>query len=178
MVSVTEGFPPLLGPGARVLVLGSLPSQKSLQKNQYYGHPQNVFWRVMAELFGASVDLAYADRVAILIQNGIAVWDVLASSVRPGSMDSDIDQKTATANDFATLLRENTGIRLVCFNGQAAAKLFDRLVDEQTRQSFSAVDFVTMPSTSPAYAAMSFAEKLERWSYVAAVLDPVAGVIR
>jgi hypoxanthine-DNA glycosylase len=132
----------------------------------------------MGELFGAGAELAYEDRVATLIQSEIAVWDVLASSVRPGSMDSDIDPQTATANDFATLLQQNAGIQLVCFNGQAAAKLFDRLVDEHPRRSFSAVEFVTMPSTSPAYAAMSFAEKLERWSYVAAVLNPVAGAIR
>ena len=124
----------------------------------------------MGALLGAGPELPYAERTKLLTSNRVAVWDVLASSVRPGSMDSAIDAETAAENDFAGMLGEQNDIRMVCFNGQSAAKLFDRLVSESARDSFCEAKFVTMPSTSPAYAAMSFADKLDRWSAITAVL--------
>lgn len=162
----TRGFPPILGDRPRVLVLGSLPSVMSLRKNQYYGHPQNAFWRIMSELFGAGPELAYEQRVARLAGNRVAVWDVLAASIRPGSMDADIDPASARANDFARLFREQPCIRLVCFNGQAAAKYYERLVASAIQNDSHGRQYRTLPSTSPAYAAMSFADKLERWRIV------------
>jgi hypoxanthine-DNA glycosylase len=168
---VTTGFPPIVGPGARVLVLGTLPSQKSLQKNQYYGHPQNAFWPIMGALFDAGPDKPYSARAKLIVQNRLAVWDVLAESVRPGSMDSSIDASTAAPNDFETLLREQPGIALVCFNGQAAARLYAQFVAPLTEKSSNAVEYKTLPSTSPAHASMSFEEKLKRWSIVRAAAN-------
>ncbi len=162
----TEGFPAVAGPGARVLRLGTLPGQKSLQKHQYYGHPQNVFWRIMGELFGAGPGIPYSDRVRIIVENGVAIWDVLASSVRPGSMDSAIDHRTAIANDFESLYREQSDVGLVCFNGQASAKLYQRFVASEPEKRSNERQYLTLPSTSPAYASMSFDEKLERWRVV------------
>ena len=104
------GFPPILGDRPRVLILGSMPSVASLKKHQYYGKPQNTFWRIMGELFGAGPDLPYEQRTELLAQQGVAVWDVLASCERPGSLDSAIKMQTATANDFAALLLEQPGI--------------------------------------------------------------------
>ena len=167
-MDVTAGFPPILGSEARVLILGTLPSQQSLKKRQYYGHPQNAFWRIMGELFGAGRELSYEQRTRILVSNGIAVWDVLASGTRPGSMDAAIVEKSVVANDFATLRVQHPELRLVCFNGKAAARLFERSVGNDVRESFEAVRFVTMPSTSPAYAAMSYEAKLVRWADVVA----------
>jgi len=169
-ISVTKGFPPILGNNARVLILGSLPSQKSLQTNEYYGNPQNAFWRVMSEICGAGPDKLYEDRVRILIANSIAVWDVLASSVRPGSMDSAIDGNTACANDFQSLMTDQPAIRMVCFNGQAAERLFDKLLSPDARHSMEGINFVTLPSTSPAYAAMCFADKLRQWMVIKAAV--------
>jgi double-stranded uracil-DNA glycosylase len=167
---VTSGFPPILGASARVLILGSLPSQKSLQKLEYYGNPQNVFWRIMGEIIGAGPELQYQERVKILIRNGIAVWDVLAASVRSGSMDSAIDEATARANDFDSILVGQSDFQLVCFNGQSAARFFDRLVPQKVRQSMQDLEFVTLPSTSPAHAAMSFPTKLKRWSVIVSAM--------
>lgn len=167
VTAVTEGFPPLLGPGARVLVLGTLPSRQSLLKHQYYGHPQNAFWRIMGELFGAGPERTYAERSIRLMGAGVAVWDVLASSVRPGSMDSSIDPATATPNDFRSLFATEPQIRLVCFNGQSAAKLFERLVAPTLEKGSNITEYRTLPSTSPAHAAMSFEQKLHRWEIVA-----------
>ena len=118
----------------------------------------------MGVLFAAGPELSYADRVARLAACGVAVWDVLQSSVRPGSMDSAIDQATAVANDFASFFAGQPGIQLVCFNGQKAAQLFARLVATDLYASCSDLHYQTLPSTSPAYASMSFEVKLEHWS--------------
>lgn len=158
-IAPSRGFVPILGRAPRALVLGTLPSRKSLQKEEYYGHPQNAFWTIMAVLVGASGP--YSQRCAVLEEHGIAVWDVLLRSVRPGSMDADIDLATAVANPLADLVATNDSLCLVCFNGQKARQLFDRLVgvDALPRD----VELVTLPSTSPAYAAMSLDEKTARW---------------
>ncbi len=154
----SQSFPPIARPDARILVLGSLPGQRSLQEQQYYAHPQNAFWRIMRELFGA--EGGYQQRCDTLVEHGIALWDVLAESVRPGSMDSDIKIDTARPNDFATLFGDCPGIGKVCFNGQKAAAMFERFVGVDTYD----LRFETLPSTSPAYAAMPYSEKLARWA--------------
>ncbi len=162
----STGFPPIVGAGASVLVLGSLPSQKSLQASEYYAHPQNAFWRIMGRLLGTGPEDSYQQRTASLISNGIAVWDVLASSVRPGSMDSDIDISTARPNDFASFFEANTAIELVCFNGRKAAGMFEDLVLAEHAELCSGRQFETLPSSSPAYASMPFEEKLAKWTIV------------
>lgn len=166
IMDVTEGFPPILGTDASVLILGTLPSQQSLRKSQYYGHPRNAFWPIMGELFAAGPDLPYCERTQLLLSHGIAVWDVLASGSRPGSMDAAINEKSARPNDFASLHGAHPELRLVCFNGKASARLFRQLVPKRVQESFASVKFVTMPSTSPAFAAMSFADKLQHWSTI------------
>lgn len=142
---------------ARILVLGSLPGQRSLAAAEYYAHPQNAFWKIMRDLAGATG--SYSQRCAALQDHGIALWDVLAESVRPGSMDSDIRMATAKPNDFVRLFRDCPGIDRVCFNGQKAAAMYERLVGIDT----SSMRFITLPSTSPAFASMRFDEKLARW---------------
>ena len=166
LLSPTEGFPPIIGPGARVLVLGSLPSEASIRKQQYYGHPRNAFWPIMGELFGAAPDISYPERAQILVDNGVAVWDVLAASVRLGSMDAAIDPDTATANDIVRLLDNQPSIRLVCFNGKTAARYFERLVAPAVENGSNTLQYQLLPSTSPAHASMSFSDKLDRWRIV------------
>jgi hypoxanthine-DNA glycosylase len=165
-VTGSYGFAPLAAPGATVLVLGSLPGRQSLLLNEYYGNPRNVFWRIMGALFDAGQELPYAQRVPRLLGHKIAVWDVLRYSVRPGSMDADIDDNTAQANDFAGFFSEYCEIRRVYFNGKKAAQVFARLVLESLPDENSRLEFSTLPSTSPAHAAMSFTRKLERWSII------------
>jgi len=155
----SSGFAPLARENARVLILGSLPSQRSITDNQYYAHPQNAFWRIMAELVGASG--SYGDRRVALQKEGIALWDVLASSVRPGSLDADIRVSTAEVNDFERFFAEHDAIERICFNGQTAAKIFSDRVPQDVVDS--RVQLITLPSTSPAHAAMHFDEKLEQW---------------
>lgn len=155
----STGFPPIAGPDARILILGSLPSRRSLEVGEYYAHPRNAFWRIMGELIGAKGD--YAERCERLTEAGIAVWDVLCSSVRPGSLDADIRIDTAKPNDFAGFFARHPGVRRVGLNGRKAESLYRRLVlpelDAPSR------DLIPLPSTSPAHAAMPFDKKLEIW---------------
>lgn len=162
----STGFPPIADASAEVLILGSLPSVKSIEAQQYYAHPRNTFWPIMGRLFAAGSSLPYTKRTDLLKRNRIAVWDVLASSIRRGSMDSEIDQATAVPNDFVSFLENHVGIRRLFFNGQKAATMFGNLVLSRHPEIDSELRCATLPSTSPAYASMSFEEKLRKWSIV------------
>jgi len=159
-----RGFAPLAGPGARVLVLGSMPGVASLRQQQYYAHPRNAFWPIAAAVFGFDAEAAYARRVAALTAAGVALWDVLRACERPGSLDADIDPATAEPNDFDAFFRAHPGIVRVCFNGGKAAALFRRRVLPRL-----AVDgprqYLDLPSTSPAHAAMNLHDKLAAWRH-------------
>ena len=155
----SEGFPPLANVDANFLVLGSLPGMRSIQEQQYYAHPRNAFWPIMQALFG--VDGDYESRRRQLIANRIAVWDVLNSAVRPGSLDADIRLDVARANDFEAFFSSHPNIGVVIFNGKKAESLFVRFVE--ARPNDPSARFLAMPSTSPAYAAMPYSGKLARW---------------
>jgi hypoxanthine-DNA glycosylase len=143
-----------------VLVLGSMPGVASFAAQQYYAHPRNHFWPIMADI--ANVDLAapYAERVVALTLSGIAVWDVLQSCVRPGSLDSAIQPGTRVPNDFAAFFAAHPGIHRVCFNGAEAHNCFMRHVLPGLQ--LPGVDCVRLPSTSPAHA-VAFERKLAAW---------------
>jgi TDG/mug DNA glycosylase family protein len=160
------GFEPIARSDATTLILGSLPSQLSLHSGEYFGNPNNVFWKIMGELVDAGPENSYDVRAQRMIAARLAVWDVLRSAVRPGSLDANIDRETAKANDFCKFLREHSQIELVCFNGQKAAALFERLVIRKDKSWNDRLSLVTLPSTSPAHASMSFEEKLSQWSVV------------
>ena len=161
MVQLAEstGFPPIARGDARLLILGTLPSQASLEAGQYYAHPRNAFWHIMAELYGAGD--TYAERCQRILQHGIAVWDVLQSSVRPGSMDADIRLDTACANDFADFFDDHPELGTVCFNGKKAQALYQRMVEPATAARIAS--YHVLPSTSPAHASLNFAAKLKAW---------------
>lgn len=159
-MSPVTSFPPLSRPGARVLILGSMPGVASLNAQQYYAHPRNSFWPIMARIAGFDATAPYAMRVNALTRAGIAVWDVLQSCVRSGSLDSAIQAGTRVPNDFVSFFAEHPGIRLVCFNGAEAQQSFARHVLPTLRAE--GVRFVRLPSTSPAHA-MALERKLAAW---------------
>jgi double-stranded uracil-DNA glycosylase len=158
-----ECFPPVARRDARTIILGSLPGRKSLEMQQYYAHPQNAFWKIIAQIFPTDWPLPYARRVQALTANKVALWDVLAQAERPGSLDSSIVHATAQANDFADFYRSHPRIRRVLFNGAKAQELYRRFVVPRLPQEFSVLEYRCMPSTSPAHAGMTFAKKLEKW---------------
>jgi hypoxanthine-DNA glycosylase len=157
---------PIVSADADALILGSLPGRKSLEMQQYYAHPQNTFWKLVAAIFDAESSLPYTRRVKILTANRIALWDVLAAAERPGSLDSSIVSASARANDFASFYRAHPHIRRVLFNGRKAEELYYRFVMPGLSADFAGLRYVPMPSTSPAHAGMTFAKKLERWKTI------------
>lgn len=162
------GFAPLALADARLLVLGTLPGQASLAKREYYAHPQNAFWPILAALFDFDATAPYAARVAALAQARIAVWDVCRAATRPGSLDSALVAASVVPNDFATFFTKHPKIEMLAFNGATAAKLYRRLVVPHLAASFAALPCVELPSTSPAHARLPRAEKQRRWSVVKA----------
>jgi hypoxanthine-DNA glycosylase len=161
-------FPPIAGRGAHTLVLGSLPGQRSLQMQQYYAHPQNAFWKLIAAIFDVDATLPYARRVLVLTKNHIAVWDVLEAAERPGSLDSSIVHASALANDFASFFRSHPRIDRVFFNGRKAEDMYRRFVLPELGAEFSYIRYEGLPSTSPAHAGMTLARKLGRWRRIKA----------
>jgi TDG/mug DNA glycosylase family protein len=156
-----RGFPPVAREDARLLILGSLPGEESLRQQQYYAHKSNRFWWIMGELIGASAELPYEARLERLKDSRIALWDVCAAAIRPGSLDANILPVSVEANDFPAFLAAHPAVQLICFNGSAAAALFRRKVTLgrklPTRQ---------LPSTSPAHASMRPEQKLAVWRAV------------
>jgi hypoxanthine-DNA glycosylase len=151
------GLPPIIGGSPSVLILGNMPSVLSLAGQQYYGNPRNAFWRITGELFGFAADLPYNERCAALVGAGVAVWDVLASCRRVGSLDSAVERDSMAANDFASFFEAWPSIEWVFFNGAAAEANYRRLVSVCAR-----VTYQRLPSTSPAHT-MAFAAKLDAW---------------
>lgn len=166
---VLRGLAPIIDERARVLILGSFPSEASLAARQYYAHKQNQFWKILGTILGQPLTgMDYEAKQAAVKDAGLAIWDVYAECERAGSLDSAI--KNGRPNDFAKLNMEmragrrsqnsalagRCGIERVCFNGQAAGKFAPRL---------EALGFATLilPSTSPANATWSFERKLEAW---------------
>ena len=167
----SQSFPPICHPDATILILGSLPGKRSLEAQQYYAQPRNAFWRIMGEFFDAGPELSYQERTRRLTRHAIALWDVVASAERPGSLDSSIVASSVTVNDFHTLFETYRRIKLVCFNGAKAAELFLRRVLPELNGDCAHIGYERLPSTSPAHAAMPFEKKLERWSIVKAAAE-------
>jgi TDG/mug DNA glycosylase family protein len=153
-----RAFPPAYGEAPLILILGSMPGEESLRRNQYYAHPKNAFWPIMGELFGFGADLPYETRLKSLIASRIALWDVLRSCVREGSLDSEI--RDAEPNDFAEFFAATPSLSRVVFNGKTAARLFETRCAKLLPPG---IELVQAPSTSPAYASLRFKSKLELW---------------
>jgi hypoxanthine-DNA glycosylase len=151
-----HGLPPIIDDGARTLILGNMPSVMSLGAQLYYANPRNAFWRITGDMFGFDAADPYDERVSALTAHGVAVWDVLRSCRRAGSLDSAVEPESMVPNDFGELLRRYPRITRVFFNGAAAEKNFNRLI------TAPALRYRRLPSTSPAQT-MRYADKLAAW---------------
>jgi len=154
-------------------------AQPSLLAGRYYEYKHNAFWKIMGELFGAGPDVAYEKRVVLLKRSGLAVWDVLESCVREGSLDSAIDEISIVPNDFRKFFASHPRIGHVFFNGGMAETSFRRYV--RPHLSETGIRFARLPSTSPAHAARNFETKLKAWRAVAEsperIMPARAGII-
>jgi double-stranded uracil-DNA glycosylase len=154
-----SSFPPVVAPDTRLLILGSLPGERSLAAGRYYAHPQNRFWHLVGYAIG--VDLAtmpYDARLAALLAHGIGLWDVVGSATRTGSLDTAMRQ--VAANPLAALAATLPQLAAIAFNGAAAARIGTPLL------AGTGLQLLPLPSSSPAYAAMPLAEKERRWQVI------------
>lgn len=151
------GLPAIVGANPRVLILGSFPSEKSLDTGEYYANTRNQFWRLLGSLLGFDAELPYAERVDAVTDAGVALWDVVHSCRRIGSLDAKIDRKTLVLNDFTAFLAEHPTIERGFVNGLTAYTLFQR--------ADIALPATRLPSSSGALT-MSFTDKLAAWQVV------------
>jgi double-stranded uracil-DNA glycosylase len=149
------GLRAVSGTEPRLLILGSFPSVLSLARGEYYGNTKNRFWASMEELFAIPAALPYPERVSGLTEKKCALWDVVSTCERPGSADSRI--RHPVPNDIAAFARAHPSLQLIALNGSTAGRLYHRLAE------VPGIPSVTLPSTSPAHAAMPFEEKVRRW---------------
>lgn len=152
-----SAFAPVVAPNTRILILGSLPGEASLAAARYYAHPQNQFWRLTGAVIRHE-DLAALDydaRLVSLLAAGVGLWDTVASAMRRGSLDAAI--RDAEHAPLADLIACLPALRAVAFNGGTSARIGRRLLAD------ASLALVDLPSSSPAYAAMTFAAKRERW---------------
>lgn len=153
-------FSALAAESAQVLVLGSMPGVASLKANQYYAHPYNSFWRIIGSIYSFDSKADYENRVEYVIENRIAIWDVLQSCERPGSLDSSIVSGSRVVNDFRLFFERHPQIKIICFNGAEAEKSFKRFVMPQV--NIKGFKLLRLPSTSPANT-QSFDQKRAAW---------------
>ena len=156
-----ESFQPISSRNARVLILGSMPGERSLDAGQYYAHPRNNFWKIMEEVTGLKAGAGYDERLQFLKARGIALWDVLHSCHRHGSLDAAIRRGSIKVNDFNSFFQRHPEIHTVLFNGAAAEGYYRRYVVPVLEGGTK--NLLRMPSTSPAHAAMSFRQKVSAW---------------
>jgi len=162
---LSQGFAPVARPDARLLILGSMPGVASLEAARYYAFPRNTFWKIMGDLFAAGPELDYPSRLKKLMENHIALWDVIEACHRPGSLDAAISESGLATNDFSGFFELHPDITHVFFNGQKAAGLFNKKVVPALKGHYT---YLTLPSTSPAHAAKNYANKLKAWSVLRA----------
>ena len=164
-MSNIRGFPPICQPDARTLILGSMPSRESLAQQRYYAHPRNGFWPIVRSLFEFT-DNDYRRNADQLTKNGVAVWDVLKTCFRSGSLDSDIDDSTIVPNNFQQFFARHPDISRVFFNGAKAESVYLKHVLPGLVGAAAGLELQRLPSTSPAHASMSLEQKKNAWRVI------------
>lgn len=161
-----SSFAPIADSSATILILGSIPGIASLEANQYYAHPRNAFWPIMSAIYEFDANSCYEVRQRALKNAGVAVWDVLESCVRAGSLDSSIQAGSRISNDFSIFFKHHPDIRLIAFNGGEAERCFRKIVMPTLNIDY--VKLLKLPSTSPAHT-IPFKEKLAAWQVIKTV---------
>ena len=154
-------FGPLYDENSRVLILGSFPSVRSREQNFFYGHPQNRFWKVVASVFGQPVPQTVEEKKLLILDNGLALWDSIASCEITGSSDASI--RNARANDIGIILNSCSIERIYC-NGRKSHELYQRYIEPGTGR-----EAVCLPSTSPANAKWTLEKLTGAWSVIAEI---------
>ena len=153
---VKHPFPPLYDVNSQILILGSFPSVKSREVKFFYGHPQNRFWKVIANVFDEKIPETIEDKKSLILKNHLALWDVISECEITGSSDASI--KNVKANDISKILKDSS-IKKIIVNGKTAGRLYIKYIEPVT-----GIKAVVMPSSSPANAAWSLDRLIEAWA--------------
>lgn len=156
-MDIKKSFEPLDCPNAEILILGSMPGDRSIAMNQYYGHPQNRFWRVISNVTNSEMPKDYHGKKEMLLANKIALWDVARNATRKGSGDSAMSNENP--NDIEHFIETHLQLKVVAFNGKKAEQLYDKFWVR-----LPGVNYLSLPSTSPANAAINLEDLCQRWS--------------
>ena len=156
-----QSFDPVVSTTDTLMILGSMPGVRSLDAQQYYAHPRNAFWKIIQSIDGGEIK-TYKQKLQMLSRQRIALWDTLKHCQRPGSLDSNIASDSVVCNDFHWLFHQYPQIKTVAFNGKASEKWFKKLVLPTLKDSGS-ITWASLPSSSPAMATLSLAEKTTQW---------------
>mgnify|MGYP001567098929 FL=1 len=151
-----NSFAPISNNETQILILGSLPGEKSLQMAEYYAHPQNRFWRVLAKLTNSPLPIDYGEKIDLLLKNNLGVWDVVKTAKRIGSLDTNILDEVP--NDLEGFIEDHPNLEVIVFNGSKSQKLFDKYFIREPN-----LKYLELPSTSPANATYNFERLCERW---------------
>ncbi len=154
-------FPPIINEQSKILILGTMPGKDSLKFNEYYAHSRNAFWKIMFTLFNQPFSSDYKTKQALLLNNNIALWDILKACERESSLDSDIIGEEP--NDLEILLKNHPQINHLIFNGKSAVNYFMKYKKENS------LPFKVLPSTSPAFT-ISIERKLSEWSIITGLM--------
>lgn len=155
---IEHTFSPIFDKDSKILILGSLPSVKSRENGFYYGHPQNRFWKIIADIFDCEIPVLIEDKKEILLHNQIAIWDVIQSCDIIGSSDSSI--KNVKPTDINFILKQ-CDIKKIYANGKTAGKLYRKYTLEKTGR-----DIIELPSTSPANAMYGLERLIKEWEKI------------
>lgn len=150
-----SSFPPIIDHSSRILILGSIPGVKSLEKQQYYAHPQNKFWKIIFELLNEDFTDDYSKKIEVIKKHHIGLWDVIDSCERKGSLDSEI--RNEEANRIEELLENHSNIKAIFCNGGKSFKNLQKILGKNYK-----IPVFLLPSTSPLHT-VSFEKKLEEW---------------
>ncbi|REE57409.1 G/U mismatch-specific uracil-DNA glycosylase [Paenibacillus taihuensis] len=164
MTTRVHSFPPMVSGSPTILILGSMPGEASIAMNQYYGNPRNHMWRVLYGLFEREPDEAYEDRLSFAASHGIAMWDVIASCEREGSLDANI--RAEVPNDLPGLVKEHPTIRCLVFNGTKSNDTFKKYFRDD--KTFEGLTLMKLPSTSPipTKTMRGTADRIEAWKAI------------
>ena len=161
--NILRGLAPIEATSTKLLILGSMPGKESLNRQQYYAHPRNAFWFIMTGLLKLQPGLSYPERQIALKRNRISLWDILDNCIRPGSLDSDIVGHSEVANKLEDFHRRHLELQAIAFNGRKARLSFTRHFLRHNLTRWQNITLIDLPSTSPAYASLRPAEKLQLW---------------
>ena len=169
-----RGLPPVVYPQSRTIVLGTLPGEKSIDAQQYYAHPQNQFWSILAAVYGCEIKSGYSKRLAVVRRCHLALWDVLASASRRGSLDESISDPEP--NDFLSFFCAYPNVRTIVFNGEKSERMFRRYIlqdlPSDLKDDLRLIDHLPSSSPMPGVHALHLEQKVERWQIIRTLQPP------